>query len=154
LELPFADQTFDVVWTQHATMNIAEKARLYAELAHVLRPSGQLAFHEIMAGPNTPVLFPVPWATDQHISFLWPPEEVRSLLAGSGWREQAWVDKTAVSLAFFEERLSLFERAAADLPPLGLHLLLGASFGPAFGNMVRNLKEQRLTVIQAVFERA
>ncbi len=154
LALPFADQSFDVVWTQHATMNIAEKARLYAELARTLRPGGRLAFHEIMAGPNAPIAFPVPWATDQRISFLWPPEEVRSLLTGSGWREQTWVDKTAASLAFFEERLAIFERAAADLPPLGLHLLLGDRFGPAFGNMVRNLRKRRVTVIQAVFERA
>lgn len=154
LDLPFADQSFDVVWSQHATMNIAQKARLYAELARVLRPGGRLAFHEIMAGPNTPIAFPVPWATDQRLSFLWPPEEVRLLLTGSGWRERAWVDKTAASLAFFVERLSLFERAPASLPPLGLHLLLGERFGPAFRNMVRNLQEQRVTVIQAVFERA
>jgi SAM-dependent methyltransferase len=154
LDLPFADQSFDVVWSQHATMNIAQKARLYAELARVLRPGGRLAFHEIMAGPNAPIAFPVPWATDQRLSFLWPPEEVRLLLTGSGWRERAWVDKTADSLAFFAERLSLFERPSADFPPLGLHLLLGERFGPAFRNMVRNLQEQRVTVIQGVFERA
>ncbi len=60
LELPFADQSFDVVWSQHATMNIAEKARLFAELARVLRPGGRLAFHEIMAGPNAPSISPCP----------------------------------------------------------------------------------------------
>ncbi len=153
LELPFADQSFDVVWSQHATMNIAQKARLFAELVRVLRPGGRLAFHEIMAGPNTPLAFPVPWATDQPLSFLWSPEEVRSLLVGNGWNEHAWVDKTAVSLTFFQERLSVFERAPGGLPPLGLHLLLGERFGAAFRNMVRNLQEQRITVIQAVFER-
>ena len=29
LAMPFPDGTFDVVWTQHASMNIADKARLY-----------------------------------------------------------------------------------------------------------------------------
>lgn len=154
LELPFADHSFDVVWTQHATMNIAEKVRLYAELARVLRPGGRLAFHDIMAGPQMPISFPVPWAADQSTSFLWPPEELRSLLAGSGWTERAWLDKTAVSLAFFEERLAVFERGPESLPPLGLHLLLGERFGPAFGTMARNLQQQRLAVIEAVFERA
>jgi SAM-dependent methyltransferase len=153
LELPFADQSFDVVWSQHATMNIAQKARLFAELARVLRPGGRMAFHEIMAGPNTPISFPVPWASDQHLSFLWPPEEMRSLLTGSGWSEHIWVDKTEASLSFFKERLPLLERAPAGLPPLGLHLLLGERFGAAFSNMVRNLQEERVTVIQAVFAR-
>jgi ubiquinone/menaquinone biosynthesis C-methylase UbiE len=29
LDLPFADETFDVVWSAHAAMNIADKPRLY-----------------------------------------------------------------------------------------------------------------------------
>lgn len=154
LDLPFEDQSFDAVWTQHSTMNIADKARLYAEVARVLRPDGRLAFHEIMAGPNTPIYFPVPWATDGHISFLRTPQEIRTLLQGNGWSEHAWNDKTATSLAFFQERLALIERASPNLPPLGLHLLLGERFVPAFQNMVRNLQEQRITVIQAAFARA
>lgn len=154
LDLPFPDQSFDVVWSQHATMNIAQKARLYAELARVLRPGGRLAFHDIMAGSNAPIYFPVPWASDPQISFLWRPEAVRALLVGSGWTECAWVDKTAASLAFFEERLALLERAPAGLPPLGLHLLLGDRFAATFRNTARNLQEQRITAIQAVFERA
>jgi ubiquinone/menaquinone biosynthesis C-methylase UbiE len=39
LEMPFASESFDVVWTQHSSMNIADKARLYAEIRRVLRPS-------------------------------------------------------------------------------------------------------------------
>ena len=31
LALPFDDGSFDVAWTQHASMNIADKGRLYAE---------------------------------------------------------------------------------------------------------------------------
>ncbi|MGE5334435.1 MAG: class I SAM-dependent methyltransferase [Nitrososphaerota archaeon] len=154
LDLPYADHAFDAVWTQHSTMNIADKARLYTEVARVLRPGGRLAFHEIMAGPNTPIHFPVPWATDGHISFLWSPDELCALLTSSGWKERAWVDKTAAARAFFEERMGLIERATGSLPPLGLHLLLGERFVPAFQNTLRNLQQQRLTVIQAVFERA
>ena len=43
LDVPFADGAFDVAWTQHATMNIPEKGRLYREIHRVLQPGGRLA---------------------------------------------------------------------------------------------------------------
>jgi hypothetical protein len=53
-------------------MNIADKERLYAEIQCVLRPSGRLALHEILAGPVSPIHFPVPWARDPDLSHLRP----------------------------------------------------------------------------------
>ena len=50
LDLPFADNRFDVVWTQHASMNIADKAGLYAQIHRVLRPGGRLALHDATLG--------------------------------------------------------------------------------------------------------
>ncbi len=150
LDIPFPDARFDVVWTQHSSMNIADKARLYAEVRRVLRPAGRLAFHEIMAGPVQPIHFPVPWAHEPAISFLRPPEEVRALLIGSGFKEVSWVDTTAMSVTWFQQRSV---PQGSGTPPLGLHLLLGPRFGEMFGNQVRNLQEHRITVIQAVFER-
>ena len=50
LDLPFPDASFDVVWTQHVSMNIADKPGLYAELGRVLRPGGRLAFFDVVAG--------------------------------------------------------------------------------------------------------
>ena len=49
LELPFEDGAFDVVWTQNSGMNIQDKERLY-RVFRVLRPAGQLALQEPMAG--------------------------------------------------------------------------------------------------------
>ncbi len=150
LDMPFPDAHFDVVWTQHSSMNIADKARLYAEVRRVLRPAGRLAFHEIMAGPVQPIHFPVPWAHEPTISFLRPPEEVRALLIGSGFKEVSWVDTTAMSVTWFQQRSA---PQGSGTPLLGLHLLLGPRFGEMFGNQVRNLQEHRIAVIQAVFER-
>jgi SAM-dependent methyltransferase len=62
LDMPFPDSSFDVAWTQHSSMNIADKERLYGEIHRVLRPGGRLALHEILAGPVSPIHFPVPWA--------------------------------------------------------------------------------------------
>src|SRR6267143_2615309 len=38
--LPFPPGSFDVAWTQHAAMNIADKAGLYRELRRVVKPGG------------------------------------------------------------------------------------------------------------------
>src|SRR5262245_65258028 len=45
LDLPFADASFDLVWSQNSAMNIADPDRLYGELRRVLGPGGRLALH-------------------------------------------------------------------------------------------------------------
>ena len=41
-ELPFDDNVFDVVWTQHVQMNIPDKIKFYSEIFRVLKPGGTL----------------------------------------------------------------------------------------------------------------
>jgi len=152
LAMPFAAENFDLVWTQHSSMNIDDKEHLYREVHRVLRRRGRLALHEILAGPNVPIHFPVPWARDAALSFLRPAAAVRGLLRDLGFREVAWVDVSAPSLEWFRARAAATKAASAP-PPLGLHLLLGADFGPMFRNQILNLEEARIVVIKAVLDR-
>jgi hypothetical protein len=131
-------------------MNIEDKAQLYREIHRVVRPGGVLALHEIMGGSKAPIHFPVPWARDPSVSFLQPAQEVRALIAATGFSEVTWGDVSAPSLEWFRRRVA---RAPATPPPLGLHLLLGSDFGQMFKNQVRNLEEDRIAVIQAVWLR-
>lgn len=152
LAMPFPDQSLDAVWTQHSSMNIEDKERLYQEIQRVLRPRGRVAIHEILGGSNAPIHFPVPWARDAATSFLRPAATVRGLVSRTGLREVAWMDVSAPSLQWFRERTPAGGGAPAP-PPLGLHLLLGNDFGPMFRNQVRNLEEDRIAVIKGVWER-
>jgi sarcosine/dimethylglycine N-methyltransferase len=151
LAMPFADEQFDAAWTQHATMNIADKARLYAEIHRVLQPSGRLAVHDALAGPVQPIHFPVPWARDPSISFLCSSEATRTLLADVGFREVAWVDERETIVATLRRQVSIM--AVNGPPPLGIQLLMGPQFPEMLQNVARNLEENRLTIVQAVFER-
>ena len=151
LDLPFADGAFDVVWIQHASMNIADKERLYAEMGRVLRPGGRLALYEVMAGAVTPPHFPVPWAQDPALSFLLTPEEVRALLADLGFREVAWVDVTERMGAALRPSAAAHDRAAS--PPPSLKVVMGAAFPQMRANFARNIVEGRVVLIQAICER-
>jgi SAM-dependent methyltransferase len=148
LDLPFPAASFDVAWTQHSSMNVADKERLYAEVHRVLRPGGRLALHEILAGPVQPIHFPIHWAAEPSISFLAPPDEHRAVLRRRGFVERAWVDVSEASL-----EVARGIPTGPNLPPLGLHLLLGPLFDPVVRNLVRNLAEQRIAIVEAVFVR-
>ena len=85
LDLPFPDDSFDVVWMQNVGMNIADKRKLYAEIYRVLKSGGRFAFQEMAAGKAVTSYFPLPWATDEADNFLVSVEEMRSLLGESGF---------------------------------------------------------------------
>ncbi|MFW5328853.1 class I SAM-dependent methyltransferase [Hydrogenophaga sp. ZJX-1] len=146
--LPFDDGAFDVVWTEHAAMNIADKPRLYREMHRVLKPGGTLAIHDILAGPTTPVLFPVPWARTPDTSFLVQPDELRGLIEAAGFTVSDWADTTEAARAWF---VSLAENIRKEgLPTLGFHVLLGADFQTMAQNQRRNLQEGRIVLAQIV----
>jgi SAM-dependent methyltransferase len=150
LRMPFADASFDVGWTQHASMNISDKAGLYREIARVVRPGGQFAFFDMLAGPNQPIHFPVPWAADQSFSFLLSPDDTRTLITEAGFRETAWL--TAKELEAELERNDLVEDTPAQ-PPLDAGLLNGSDSARMGQNVARNLKERRILPVIGVFDR-
>lgn len=145
LALPFPDGSFDVAWTQHVSMNIADKAGFYAELRRVLRPGGRLAFFDLLAGPAQPIHFPVPWATEPAASALATPDETRELVTAAGFEIRRWEDLTADAVAFYAS-------LAAGPPPgrhLGLQLLIEDM--PTKGaNLKRNVEEDRLALVRCV----
>jgi SAM-dependent methyltransferase len=148
LEMPFADGSFDVVWTEHVQMNIADKRAFYTEITRVLAPGGHLLFHDIFQGTGGPPHYPVPWAEDNSISFLAPPETVRAILEEQGFDILDWEDKTRHSLDWFAATAEKIEQSGP--PPLGTHLLMGDTARNKFKNVIQNLKEARVVVVQAL----
>lgn len=147
-KLPFDDQTFDVVWTEHVAMNIPDKTRLYKEMHRVLKPGGTLAIYDVLAGPSGPVLFPVPWAHTPDTSFLVSPTELRRLLEEAAFTITDWADTTEAARAWFVRLAEKIQKEG--FPSLGFHLLLGADFKAMAQNQGRNLQEGRIALAQIV----
>jgi ubiquinone/menaquinone biosynthesis C-methylase UbiE len=152
LAMPFADMSFDVVWTQHASMNIADKDQLYAEIWRVLRPGGRFALYDILAGPGGALHFPVPWARDSTLNFLIAPDALRQLLERIGFHIVSWRDTSAAGRDWFQG-IAAKMKAHGGGPPLGFQVLLGADFRTMAQNQVRNLNENRIVLLEAVADR-
>jgi ubiquinone/menaquinone biosynthesis C-methylase UbiE len=150
--MPFGDGSFDVVWTEHVQMNIADKRAFYTEIARVLIPGGRLVFHDIFQGEGGEPHYPVPWAEDRSISFLVTPKTARHTLEDTGFRILDWEDKSQQSREWFAAVVEKIK--ASGPPPLGIHLLMGQTAKAKLENIVSNLREGRIVVFQAVAEKA
>jgi SAM-dependent methyltransferase len=144
LRLPFGDDTFDVVWTEHVQMNIENKKAFYSEIARVLKSGGRFVYHDVFRGSSEPLNYPVPWADNENISFLANATDMRLIMEQSFLETDRWIEKTNESVVFFEGILGKI--VAEGLPPLGIHLLMGDNSVEKLNNYLSNLKKGCVTV--------
>jgi ubiquinone/menaquinone biosynthesis C-methylase UbiE len=151
LALAFPDHSFDVVWTEAAQMNIADKQGFYSEIARVLSPTGRFAFHDIFQGDGGELHYPVPWANENSISFLTTPDALRGILRELQFNVLAWEDKSQHALKWLASAVTASKIATPV--PLGLRLLMGETAEAKLQNNIRNLAERRFVVVQGVAEK-
>lgn len=149
--LPFGDEEFDVAWTQHVSMNVSDKHRMFAEIARVLRPGGRVAVYDPIAGSGRPPHFPVPWAESPALSHLEDRETMLSLLESVGLCTVRWRDVTPPSIAWFRERVESAQSGVRS--PVGLHLPMGERWLRMAATLLRNLEEGRIAVVQIALEK-
>jgi len=144
LNLLFDDNSFDAVWTQNSGMNIANKEKLYTGFQRIIRPHGLLVIQEPMSGPNQPPIFPVMWSRDGSNNFLRKPEQMRAAIEAAGFHLLQWDDVTnekdppnSVRPMFSIQKLVMGDDLLAQIRIADKH----------------NDEEQRLVMVQAVFER-
>jgi ubiquinone/menaquinone biosynthesis C-methylase UbiE len=148
LELPFDDGRFDAVLLQHVAMNIADRAQLYREIRRVLKVGGKFATYDVVLKGGEPH-YPVPWARTPATSFLFTAEATREAVEPAGFRAIVWQDDSETAKAWFAQ-----VRASGPPQSPNLGVVMGPDFAQLSGNLARNLMEDRIGILTAVFEAA
>lgn len=152
LDLPFGDESFDAATTFHVAMNIADRERMYAEAARVLRPGAGLIVYDVMKGHAPGMVFPTPWAETEAGSHLTTPEETERLLVAAGFEISHREDRAKTVIDHHRERLAEVE-AGAGPPPLGLHLLQGENAAEKSKNMIAMMEAGQITLVGLLAEK-
>jgi len=148
--LPFADASFDLVWTQAVLPNVDHLAPVAAEAHRVLRPGGRWALAETVAGPGGELRFPVPWADGPADSHLLAPDELRDVLETPGFAAETW-ELGPTALAPAAARAAAEPRAPHPLLDLGLIM---PEHDARMAGLARNIAEQRIAPVVAVLRRS
>ncbi len=136
LAVPFADAGFDVAWSQHVAMTIADRPARHAKIRRVLQPGGCFVVYDVVAGSGEAPHFPVSWSTSQDTGFLLSPDNMRQLLEQQGFRVQEWTNRTKNGVAWVRQQRARASRSGAD------------------GKLGRNRVEGRIGLQQALLPHA
>jgi SAM-dependent methyltransferase len=148
LTLPFADGAFDAATLIHVGMNVLDKARLFAEVRRVLKPSGRFGVYDIVRTADRTLPYPVPWAASGDMSFLETAHRYRELLAAAGFVVEHECDRSELALKLGREIGAAI--AKEGLPPLGLHILMGPAAGERLTNMMGALGDGIIAPVQLI----
>ena len=83
--LSYGDAMFDGGYTQHVTMNIADRALFFGGAFRVLKPGAFFAVTEHGLGPEGSPHYPVPWSEDGSGSYLVRPADTVTYLKEAGF---------------------------------------------------------------------
>lgn len=160
-DIPLADGSVDVIWCQHALMNMPDVAAVLAEWQRLLTPGGQLLLHEVVAGrSDAPLTLPVPWARSADTSHLVARTELESMLAGSGFVAEQIEDVTATALDWRRKHGQREKTGPGVAPPVakgaalrepglpGPVLIFGEEFAQMGKNLAANLADDRVRIIE------
>jgi len=149
--MPFADADFDLVFTQHTVMNVADKAALFGEIRRVSKDPGMFLLYEVCGDDDAALHYPVPWAGGPDISFLTTADALRGLITAGGFTEKHWADVTGQALDWFDGLAAGMRKTVPRRMGPNVGVILGSDAAEKSRNLLRNLREGRIQVVQGLF---
>ncbi|BCH09114.1 SAM-dependent methyltransferase [Mesorhizobium sp. 131-3-5] len=142
LDMPFADADFDAAMILHVGMNLPDKKKLMGEAARVLKPGGVFAVYDVMRLKDGALTYPLPWASDESMSFVATPDDYRSAATASGFSVVAERRRGAFAVEFFAATRARMAAAQAEgkKPPPGVGLVMGEDAHTKIANVTAALE--------------
>lgn len=153
LALPYKNSTFDAAVTCHVGMNIPDRAAFYREVARTLKHGGRFCVFDVMKGPTDGLPFPMPWAETEATSFVRTRDETERFLQDAGMTIVAENNLRDYANAYYEKAFAAVAEAGGP-PPVGLHLLTGATTKEKFENVVAAYKSHQTEPVILIAEKS
>ena len=149
--LPFDNNAFDVVWTQHVQMNIPDKKKFYSEINRVLKVGGHFLYYDILRKGDGEINYPMPWASTADLSFLFKENEMDNILEQFGLTKEQSTDQTQAGVDFFNVLVAKLKEFGP--PKMGLNVLMGESTKPKLMNLLTHLQSGELELKSGVYRK-
>jgi sarcosine/dimethylglycine N-methyltransferase len=94
-DIPYPDNSFDVIWSQDAILHSGHREQVVAEVARVLKPGGQFVFTDPMEMDDCPENVLQPILDRIHLETLGSPEYYRAAAQRYGLAEVGFENLTA-----------------------------------------------------------
>ncbi len=151
--LPFDDESFDLAWTIHVSMNIKDKDGFYRGVYRTLKKGGKFAIYDIVQGEGGQVIYPAPWSPTEEFSFLSTIAETESLLKSAGFKPLKLEDATQDVLTWFDQMVAAPPAEVGAEKRVTMTDVIGSHIVPMLKNLGRNYKEGRTRAVMAVVQK-
>ncbi|MEI9424407.1 methyltransferase domain-containing protein [Mesorhizobium sp. Cs1299R1N1] len=142
LDMPFDKASFDAAMILHVGMNLPDKRKLMSEAARVLKSGGVFAVYDVMRLKDGALTYPLPWASDETMSFVATPDNYRSAATAAGFSVTAERPRGAFAIEFFATMRARMAAAQAEgkKPPPGVGLVMGEDARTKIANLTAALE--------------
>jgi hypothetical protein len=124
------------------------------EMHRVLDEGGRLALYEVVSGPAGGDLhYPVPWADGPAESFVISPDELREFAESAGFTLREWLEGPELVSRIGQTASSGRPGMATGVDGVTLALVM-PNFDERMAGLARNVEQQRIGLVMAVFSKS